>query len=268
LRRLRYGEWCAEEGAVFEDDWNAAHHLIDSIPVDSYGEPIIKWCVAGVDWGFRDPGVIGVWGVDGDRRIYEQCEIYMSVKTIDWWLEQANYLMTDYDIRLFLADPSEPGYIQQFRDEGLPIKEANNDIMLGLRRMQERMKIGRDDRTRIHYVKNNVGWYDRGNWIPGTDRVMRDRNHPLCSPDEMYVYAYPKDDQNKPVKEKPVDMFNHGIDQTRYVVNWVDKNDMTPAEPVKKYEYGTMGHVAGHGASRSNGNGYDKDPFRRSGSVR
>src|SRR5690606_22301045 len=107
-KRLRLGIWCAAEGIVYAD-FDPAIHVIDK-PI----EPIER-CVVGVDWGFRDPGVFQVWGTDSAGRMYRIHEVYRTGQTIDWWIEHARRIQTDYKPRAWLPDPSEPGYIEQLR---------------------------------------------------------------------------------------------------------------------------------------------------------
>ena len=45
---------------------------------------------------------------------------------------------------------------------------------------------------------------------------------PHSTLDEFGAYSWPKGQDGKPVKETPVDMFNHGLDALRYAVIYVD----------------------------------------------
>jgi hypothetical protein len=37
------------------------------------------------------------------------------------------------------------------------------------------------------------------------------------------MYVYPEGVDGKPVKEEPVDMYNHGMDALRYMVMYLDR---------------------------------------------
>ena len=61
--RLRDGQWIQAEGAVYEEFSDQVH------VVDTFDTKYITRYVAGVDWGYTNPGVILVFAVDGDERM-------------------------------------------------------------------------------------------------------------------------------------------------------------------------------------------------------
>src|SRR3990167_1707427 len=217
--RLLYGLWAAAEGAVFEEVWDEARHRID--PVDP---ETIRGHIAAVDWGYRDPGVIQVWGLDGDKRMYRVREIYQSAKTLDWWIRQAKCLRRDYpDMAAFICDPSGKSQIESFIQAGLPAFSADRtslkpsfltaapptgSIQVGLQMVESRLRDHGDGKPGMFFCKNSLGWYDdSGVWTPGRDEALAEAGHPVCTEDEFPVYAYPKSEDGKPIKETPVDMF-------------------------------------------------------------
>lgn len=204
--RLRKGIWASAEGLVY-DTWDRAVHMRDEPPAE------IKYHLAGVDWGFTNPGVIGVWGIDGDKRMVRVREIYRTRRTIDWWIVQAKQLRDLFHIRLFVCDPSEPGYIQQFRNAGLPCTEAFNDISLGIQNVQQRLVVQPDGNPRLMYLRDAL--IDR-------DEDLFAAHKPTCSEEEKEVYVWPKGADGRARKEVPVDDNNHGQDQERYVAAYVD----------------------------------------------
>ncbi len=112
--RLRLGKWAAAEGLVYEE-WDRAIHLVSREKLISWGilqrdgtvnNRVIRRVVAGVDFGFTNPGTIQIWGLDGDERMYLLREIYHTGKTIDWWMKQAEALTQEFDIEQFICDPS------------------------------------------------------------------------------------------------------------------------------------------------------------------
>lgn len=211
-KRLYQGIWCAAEGIVYED-WDPAVHLLSK-----YEPTRFKFYVAGKDWGFRDPGITQVWGVDGDGRMVCVAEIYMTGKTIDWWLEQDKRLDSKYPITAWIADPSEPGYIEQYRRAGFPVIEANNDIMMGLRVVEQRLKKRGDGTRGLYFLRDR---------LVGRDEKLVEQRQPWDTTQEFesYVYEVPKD--GKAPKEKPVDRFNHGMDAQRYVAVYLDSAPRT-----------------------------------------
>lgn len=203
--RLRKGLWAAAEGSVY-DTFDRAVHIVDELPV-------LSRHIAGVDWGFTNPGVIQVWGIDGDKRMYRVREVYRTQKTIDWWITEAKKLKEEFKIERFVCDPSEPGYIQQFRNAGLNVTEAFNDISLGIDNVQQRLRVAEDKRARLMFLRG--GLVDR-------DEALASIHKPTCAEEEIEAYVWPKGADGKALKEVPVDDNNHAMDAMRYAAAYLD----------------------------------------------
>jgi hypothetical protein len=208
-RRLRLyeGKWAKAEGLVYEA-FDAAIHVIGPDPV-----PHVRRWVAGVDWGFTEPGTIQLCGIDGDGRMYRVSEIYRSRKLIDWWVDRAKELHAEHRIETFACDPAEPAYIEAFRAAGLPVTEAFNDISPGVQGVQKRLEVQPDNRPRLQLVEQDPD---------GADEVLQAAKKPLGLIDEMDAYSWPKTREGKPNKEVPEDKDNHACDALRYAVAYVD----------------------------------------------
>jgi len=220
LKRLRDGLWVAAEGTVYEDVYDAAVHVIDrpALPMEGF-----RWYVAGVDWGFTNPGVIAVFGVDGDGNMTEVAEQYHTQKRLDWWVQRAKELHGMYRLRALVCDPSEPEHIRQFQSAGLPAVEANNDIDGGIDHVAQKLSY-RDQRGRpgLRFLRDAVLLKDRS---------LMDANQPWCLHQEFEVYMRSPATgstlrtagatvQRNP-KERPIDAYNHGMDSLRYTVMYV-----------------------------------------------
>lgn len=214
--RLRKGLWAAAEGSVY-DTFDRAVHIVDEAP-DA------KQHIAGVDWGFTNPAVIQVWGIDGDKRMARVRELYRTQKTIDWWIIEAKKLKEEFKIKTFVCDSSEPGYIQQFRNAGLPVSEAFNDISLGIDNVQQRLRVAEDGRPRLVFIRG--GLLDR-------DEALASIHKPTCAEEEIEAYVWPKGADGKSLKEIPVDDNNHGMDAMRYAAAYLDDLGKRTARTVK-----------------------------------
>lgn len=212
-KRLRKGLWVAAEGVVYET-YDPTTHIRQN-PVGA-----IQYYVAGVDWGFTNPGVIQVWGVDGDGRMYRFEEVYQTGKLVAasqeadaWWINKARELKEKYNIQLFIADPSRPDHIQAFESAGLPCDGGFNAIELGIQNVQSRLVVQKDGLPRIILLSNSR---------PSKDLRLVETHRPTCLEEELEVYSYPKDATGKAIKEEPVAKDNHACDTMRYVAAYVD----------------------------------------------
>lgn len=205
--RLRFGRWAAAEGLVYEG-WDRAVHLIDPFEIPS------DWRVfASVDWGFTNPGVIQVWAVDGDGRMYRIREVYRTRQTIAWWVSRAGGLEEAGSIERWICDPSEPAFIQAFCDDGLWAAKADNDIVPGVQAVQERLKVQGDGKPRLFLFRDALA---------EGDEALVDAKKPTCTEEEIDCYVWPKGGDGKVVKEVPVKLDDHGLDALRYAVMYVD----------------------------------------------
>jgi phage terminase large subunit len=234
LRRYRYGEWCAAEGAIYPN-FDPQIHCIEgeirrsdsgkiSLDVPKWERTIeIDWCFAAVDWGWRDPGVLGVWGVDANGVMYRLKEIYRINWDINQWADAAAGLRDEFDIRRFTCDPARPENIRVFnkRMSGTYLgreelaQKAANAVEAGLSMVRER------------FQKNKVFFLRSGR---DRDPELASGKRPTCTEDEIpgYVFADQKDGQ--PARDVPAQgQADHGNDMTRYACAFLDDHDWRPA---------------------------------------
>lgn len=213
-KRLRLGLWVAAEGVVY-DTFDPTIHTNILEPL----APIIRY-VAGVDWGLTNPGVIQIWGEDGDSRLYRFHETYQTGKLVAaskpedaWWINEAKELQKQFSIETFVCDPSRPDHIEAFQLAGIPCTPGFNTVDLGIQNVQSRLKKQLDGWPRIMLLRDSK---------PEKDPVLLERHDPTCLEEEIEVYSWEKDKQDKAKKEKPVEKDNHACDTMRYVCAYVD----------------------------------------------
>jgi phage terminase large subunit len=200
-QRLYLGIWAAAEGVVYED-FDERIHVVRTLPAltEHYGAQ---------DWGFTNPGVFGVFGVSGDGALYCIHEIYMTGKTVDtYWVKEVQALNKHYRLQTIQCDPSEPDYIQQYRNAGLPAVKAINAIAPGVGAVQTRLK------------EQRLFWWEGA--PRATDPVLIEDHKPLWSVQEIPGYVWPKNVAGKPIKEVPAPGDDHGMDMVRYAVAYKD----------------------------------------------
>jgi phage terminase large subunit len=217
--RLRHGKWRAAEGVVYEVFERHIH--LKSAPEGSRLYEHIElvrtgsiYSVAGVDWGFTNPGVISVWSVDENKKMKRIAQVYRTHKSIDWWVATALTLKKDFNIRKFACDPARPDNISAFTKAGLPAIGAFNDISLGVQNMTRRLStFDEEGEPQMMYIADTL--LER-------DEELAAAKKPTCSEEEIEAYVWPLSSNGKPHKEVPVDENNHGMDADRYAAAFVD----------------------------------------------
>lgn len=267
-RRLRIGEWAAEEGQCLEE-FDPEKHLIPeySKAPDGYprkdGHLALDWYFASVDWGFfPDPGVLQVFGVEmwpgigGEKvvgRLYRVLEIHRLRQRSDWWAEQAVELFERYDLRAVVCDPSEPERIELFNDRlseycgrtvgrmarrsGKIARKADNAVKVGIDLMGDMFKAGR-----ILLVRDA---------LRERDEELAEMMRPTCLEEEIPSYVWPKREDGKPNKDVPDPKCDdHSVDSLRYAAMFAWKKDLTPAVDTKpRFDRDSFGSWLGHDAA-------------------
>lgn len=213
--RLVLGLWRQAEGAVY-DNFDTKIHVGPMPPRVAFKE-----FIAGVDWGFTNPGVIQVWGLDSDRRMYLVEEVYKVRELVagadgkdGYWLNQARRLQKKWEIQRFECDPSEPAYIETFCRAGIHAYPADNDIRSGIDLVKARLNVQEDGKPRLVICEGAS--YE-------VDSRLEEAKKPTSTLSEFPAYVWPKGVDGKPLKEVPVDENNHGMDVVRYVTKRVDR---------------------------------------------
>jgi len=203
--RLLSGQWVAAEGQVY-DAWRREVHVVAREQLAGLGFAGATRYVAGVDWGWTNPGVITVWAVGPDGQMALVHEVYQTRRPQDWWVAKAQELAGRYDIETFLCDPAEPAYLDAFRRAGLDAVGAEHAILPGITAVQGRLAVGGDGRARL-YVAEDA--------LEAVDQTRRTAALPASGIEEIDAYVWAQGAAGR--KERPVDEHNHALDTWRYV---------------------------------------------------
>jgi PBSX family phage terminase large subunit len=212
-QRYRWGKWVQAEGAVY-DTFDTAIHVLDELPRDP--DMYYRRFIGAQDWGYTNPGVFQVWGVDGDGRITLVHELYRTRQLIGWWTEQVSALCEQYGVDTVVCDPAEPGFIEEYTRAGIRAIPADNAIVAGIQRVQSRLKVQGDGLPRLYIYR--LACDDK-------DRALLDAKQPTCLLDEIPAYVWAQGVDGKPNKEKPVDANNHGNDCMRYLCAYLAESE-------------------------------------------
>lgn len=231
-KRLRLGEWASAEGVVF-DRYDPERNLWDDKQLIEAGilapggfstGRSVAGVIGAVDWGYTKPGVLTVWAYDGDGRAYCIFQIYQTARTIDWWIPEFARAAQRFNIRHFVADPSEPAYIAQCNGAaGLRGKfyPAENSISDGINAVNQRMANAGDGRPRFVIRRDS---------LDTVDESLRRKAQPTSLQEEIPVYVWPSKETQRVQtetgrRENPIDEYNHACDTARYAMLDLDRRD-------------------------------------------
>jgi len=191
------GQWVAAEGMIHRD-FNYDLHVIpkDKAPKD------FKEYIAGVDWGYNHPGVIGVYGIL-DGKYYRLYEIVERHKAPDWWIEEALKIQSKHKGIVFYADPSRADLIEMWENAQLNIERAENAVFEGL------TTVG------TQYKNNNVA-------------IVKEHNANHLS--EIFYYRWKDSMKEEPIKEK-----DDSMDSERYVMHTNEMKKLNQYATVVRY---------------------------------
>lgn len=230
--RLYKGKWCSEEGLVYAE-FEPSYHIIQRSQL-----PTIEYYFGSVDWGFRNAGVIQIWGVASDQSMYLVHETYRTQQTVDFWSEEAVRLYLKYKPIAYVCDPASPDKRAQFNDRlsrfrGGQISriaiEANNDREAGMQEIKSALlrqqhlptcgpmctRPDRHGHARMFFCDDALQH--------GRDPILAANYASVCTTDEMQNLVWLKTADGKPIQEKWDDSIPHdGLDATRYAAmfNW------------------------------------------------
>lgn len=207
--RLRKGRWVQAEGVVYEE-WETGDggNVIDAMPRGWQSWRKIR-CI---DFGYTNPFVCLWIAIDPDGRMYVYREIYMTGRTVRDHAKQIRELSEGetYEATLADHDAEDRATLHQ---EGIRTKAAWKALSTGIQALQGRMRKAGDNRRRFFVLRD---------CLVEKDESLAKKRHPISIIQEPEVYVWPEGKDGKPIKEVPVDMFNHGLDAGRYGVAWVD----------------------------------------------
>jgi PBSX family phage terminase large subunit len=161
------GDFVAFEGLIYPE-FNRDMH----VTTDAAGQ--YAYYLAGVDWGYANPGVILVFGVDGDGRMTLVREEYQRQRRIEEWAALARSLHDTFYIQTFYCDPAEPDFIAAFQAAGCPATQANNDVLPGIQAVKNRLVTRGDGRARLRLsaeAVNTAVEFEQYAWAENRDGV-------------------------------------------------------------------------------------------------
>lgn len=137
FRRTYEADFDEFAGQVY-DEWSPSAHVIAAIPRRGDGRPAFRRVIAGVDWGYVNPGAIVIIGITNDDSYVVIDESYATGVLLsagrgqDSWVERAKHFRKVYGVNAWYCDPSEPEHIETFKRAGLRAFPAKNPVFAGI----------------------------------------------------------------------------------------------------------------------------------------
>lgn len=180
------GMWVSAEGVIYKD-FDMKKHVISREEFNK--KTIIKrWC--GLDWGYEHFGSIVLLAEDTQGNIYLEKEIAHQYKEIDFWVEEAKKIKSQYGNIPFFCDTARPEHVARFSREGIFLGQTDKSVMAGIELVSS-------------YFKQNKLFI-----VEGAKRVF----------DELYMYAW-----NEKTGE-PIKLWDDVLDSVRYAIYSTKKN--------------------------------------------
>ena len=192
-RRLGRGEWAAAEGVI----WTLPEGQVRSL-----GDQRFKTVVAGLDWGFVHAFACEVVGATGSGQLKVVDELYVRGRTLPEIIPDLLRLRDEWGVSTFYGDPSEPAYIAECQQAGIPVLPATNDVLPGIDAVSAAIKDGMTVDPKCSGLLAEIPGYT---WAP---------------------------DRKGGLAEKPVEINDDACDALRYAVMalrrplWVGESDV------------------------------------------
>ena len=191
-RRYILGQWCAAEGVIY-DNWSEERNGFVTEEVKPWERGGVIRYVA-VDYGTTNPTVfLDAWD-DGTcfwitKEYYQDSRSEQQQKTPEQHAEDLDRFLDGDKDAVIIIDPSAEAFKLELRNRGYRVKNANNDVLDGIRLMSVFIQRGalRVDKSCVNFRKEIESYV----W----DQKARERG-----------------------EEKPVKTKDHAMDACRYLI--------------------------------------------------
>jgi phage terminase large subunit len=218
-QRMRWGKWVAAEGLVYES-FDPAVHVVEPTDVPEGGTLWIS-----VDFGFTNPTVVQFWLEDSDGRLYLTRELYRSGRLVEDHAKDILRVLKDEHgnwrgpkPRAVICDHDAEDRATLERHLGLSTVAAHKGVSDGIQAVQSRLKPAGDGKPRLFLVRGA---------LVERDVELDAAKKPCCTEEEITGYVWDRGTaqqqaNDKPPKEAPVKVNDHGMDALRYAVAELD----------------------------------------------
>lgn len=205
-KRLWLGLWVQAEGAIYAE-YDSTIHCLDR----NIATPITGRYIVSIDFGYTNPFSASLWRITPDGIMYQVEQIYMSNQIVEDHAKEIRKMLTDHNlavnnIEAWVCDHDAEDRATLERHLGIETKGAFKAILPGIDAVKSRLKANR------LFLKHAAFWQ--------ADPILERDYKPLCTAEEITSYVWSDKKQDTPVAE-----FDHGLDELRYAVAYVDRID-------------------------------------------
>jgi len=216
-QRLRYGQWAAAEGLVWEE-FDPAVHL--STRFNHKSHPPDAWPrYLSVDFGYTNPFVAQWWVQDPDGDLYMYREIYKTKTLVEDHARQIIKLSKSQErqeppFTAVICDHDAEDRATLERHLGRSTVPAHKAVSEGIQAVAERLRLTGKGKPRLFVCKDALA---------ERDPALTEARKPCCTEEEVQEYVW--DDSaggQQNLRENPVKRNDHGCDAMRYLVAQID----------------------------------------------
>lgn len=214
--RLRYGQWVAAEGVIYED-WNERKHVVDKRPHGSNSWQRY-WSI---DFGYVNPFVWQEWAVDDDGCLWLMRELYKTKTLVEDHARHILSLVTNKDGTWNVPKPTavicdhdaeDRATLERHLDMGtIPARKSVSD---GIQAMAVRLR-DQPPRQQPRLMVYRGASVER-------DPLLAQAGKPLGFIGEVTGYVWLPGPDGKAGKEEPAKIDDHAMDAARYMVSHLD----------------------------------------------
>lgn len=197
----------------------------------------VAYFVISTDYGFNpDPGVIQLWAVDEQDHAFRVKVWYETRRTFDDWAKLIVELQGQYDVRSIVTEGGEHTAKTLNDLLGSKLNSKGQPIAIAAAKGPGSIKSG-IDKVRWALKPDETTGEPKVRFLAGAlqnepDRHLEAMFWPTSDVQEFDRYAYPEAKEDKPNKDVPIDMHNHGMDALRYFVSYTwGTRHSAPEEP-------------------------------------
>jgi PBSX family phage terminase large subunit len=180
-KRFIEGQWVLAEGAIFDFFDHKTHVVREAITYAKY------W-ILGVDYGTTNPFAACLIGFNDDHHpsIWVEREYYWDSKTMGHqktdmeYAEDIKRVFNGYPLRSIYLDPAAASFEVELRRHKMPVKQAKNDVLDGIRFVSNLFTAGDlvIKKDCLNLIKEIEGYvWDSKSARDGVDRPIKVRDH-------------------------------------------------------------------------------------------